>query len=135
MRVEESERADEAVKIAAETRDIRVSPEWFTSLTQIGRTVTERKWKDAKHWFRNRQKSHSHIKRAQYDLVLDTQGLDEEARWRQAQISHRCLQLKSKHALTDTFLKPIGNRVSDRCWGFDSRSLLDIHYIMFRCAT
>lgn len=77
MGVEANERANEAAKKAAETRGIQRCPERFTSLAHIGRTVTERKWKEAEHWFSNRYKSRYHIQRAKYNPALETQRSDE----------------------------------------------------------
>lgn len=37
------------------------------------------------------------------------------------------------HAVTGTFLRHIRNRESDRCFKCDSRSRIDVYYIMFRC--
>lgn len=37
--------------------------ERFTSLAHINRTITERKWKEAKHWFLTKHETRSHTTR------------------------------------------------------------------------
>lgn len=49
MDVEGNKKANEVVKEAAEAAGTRRYPEQFSSLTHIGRTITERKLKEAKH--------------------------------------------------------------------------------------
>lgn len=58
---------------------------------------------------------------------------DEEAMQRQTYVSHQYFQLKSGHAVTDTFLRYIENRGNGRCWECDFRSQIDVHHIMFIC--
>lgn len=64
---------NEVAKIVAVYRGIREYPEWFTSLAHIRRLVTERKWKEARHWFQSRHESHTHIKRDLNNPKLETQ--------------------------------------------------------------
>lgn len=77
--VQGKKRADEAVKMMAETRAISACPKQSTSLARIRRTVTERKWKEAKHWFQCRHEGCSHIQLGWYDSALEAQGPDEVA--------------------------------------------------------
>lgn len=51
MGVEGSENADEAAKEAAERVSMTKCPGRFAS-TDVGHTILERKWKEAKHCFR-----------------------------------------------------------------------------------
>lgn len=59
--VEGNEKADEVVKEAAERTDVRKYPERFTRLAHMGGTITERKWKEAKHWFKTENNKRSPI--------------------------------------------------------------------------
>lgn len=113
--VEGNERADEAAKAAAEAVGVRRCPERFTSLAHIGRTVTERKWKKAQHWFQKKHENRTHIHRARYEPTLDTQGPDETAMYGNARVARRYFQLKSGHAVTGSFLKRVGKRPNNEC--------------------
>lgn len=50
--VEKNERADEAAKNTVEKVDRKRYPEQFSSLAHIRRRISERKWKEAKEWFK-----------------------------------------------------------------------------------
>lgn len=76
MSVEGNEKADEAAKKAAEKPGIRQCPERFPSLAHEGRTITECKWKKARHWFRSRIDRQGPLERVEYDLALETQETD-----------------------------------------------------------
>lgn len=52
MRVKGNKKANEAAKKAAERVDTRRCPERFLSLTHVGCTILERKWKEAKNCFK-----------------------------------------------------------------------------------
>lgn len=89
MSVKGNKRSDEGVKVEVKTRGIRIFPKLFTSLVHIGRTVTERKWKEAKHSFWNRHESHSHIQAALHNSALEMLEPNKPAIRRQAHISHQ----------------------------------------------
>lgn len=133
MGVEGNERADEAAKAAAETLGARRCPERFALLAHINRTITERKWKEARHWFKTKHEAQPYTQRARYDPSLDTQGPDAEALGEAASTARRYFQLKSGHAVTGAFLRRIGKRDSDRCWDCTSRTRMDVHHVMYNC--
>lgn len=51
MGIDGNEKTDETAKKVAETNGTRGFPERFTYLSHMECTVTEQKWKEAKHWF------------------------------------------------------------------------------------
>lgn len=51
MSFKENEKADEAGNEAAKKNGIGRCPERLTSLAHVGRTISERKWREAKHRF------------------------------------------------------------------------------------
>lgn len=133
MSVECNENANGTAKMVAEARDIRACPEKFTFLTLIGRTVMEKRWKKAKHWFRARHEGPSLIQPVNYNPAPQTHRPNEAAMRRQAHISHWYYQSRSGYVVTSRFLKRLRKRESDHCWECNSRSRMDIHHIMFRC--
>lgn len=51
MRVEGNEKADESEKVVAVMSGTQGYPEQFTSQARVACTITNGKWKNAKHWF------------------------------------------------------------------------------------
>lgn len=76
MGIKGNEKADKVTKEAAERVSTQRCPEWFSSLTYISRTVTERKWTKAKHWFRTENNRRPTLQRTQYDQALESQEPD-----------------------------------------------------------
>lgn len=75
MGVEENERADEVAKETAERPGTRRCPERFTSLVYVGLMILERKWKQAKHWFRVENDRQHPLQRAGYNPALGSQDM------------------------------------------------------------
>lgn len=113
--IEGNERSDEAAKEAAEKAGTQRYPEQFVLLAHVGRTITVRKWKEPKHWFRTENDKRPPLQRSQYDPALKNQGPDTSALERGAQVSRRYLQLRSEHAIVGTYLQHIGKNETDRC--------------------
>lgn len=112
--VKGNKKTEKAAKKVAELPDTRRYPEHFVSLTNIGRTVTEGKWANARYWFRSRFHIQGPMQGATYDPALETQGSDKEAMDTIAQVSRRHNQLKSAHAVTGAYLLCIGKTESNR---------------------
>lgn len=106
---------DQATKEAVEKPSTIRSSDSFASLTDVRRTITERKWREARHWLRIRLDDQGTMQRARYNLVLEVQGPNEEAMDTMTQVSLRYFQLKSGHAVTGAYLHRIGKTDSDRC--------------------
>lgn len=60
--VELNEQADRTAKGTAECTGAKRCTERFASLAHINRTLTERRWKEGKHWFK-----------AKHDAILQVQ--------------------------------------------------------------
>lgn len=104
MGVEGNERADEAAMEPEEKAGIRRCPERFTVLTHVGRTISELKWKKAKHLFRGENDRCLPLQREWYYPALDCQGLNETAMQESAYVSRRYFQQRSGHAVMGTYL-------------------------------
>lgn len=87
MGVEGNEKADEKAKDAAERSGTRRFPERFASLAHVNCTITERKWKEAKHSFKMENNMRPPLQRARYDPALESQGPDIEAMMEPAYVS------------------------------------------------
>lgn len=133
--VKSNERTDRTVKTPAEGTGARRCAERFVSLAHINRTLIERKWEASKHWFKARYEGRTDLQPARYDTVLDTEGQDEEALREKTHIARAYYQLKSGDTVTDTYLKQIDRRDSDRCWECGSLAWMDIHHMLFTCQT
>lgn len=72
VEVEGNEQADKTGKLAAEGTGARGCTERFASLHNINLAIAETKWKEAKYWFRAKNKARPHMWCTQYDLVLST---------------------------------------------------------------
>lgn len=75
----------------AERPETRRCPKQFVSLAYVGPTITERKWKKARHWFRSRHDGQGLLQRASYDLSLMTKSPNKEEMGTAAQGFHRYL--------------------------------------------
>lgn len=89
--------------------------EQFASLTYIGRTVTEQKWKEAKHWFRTQNDRCTPLKTTHYYQALESQCHDTAAMERAAWVFRPYFQIKSGHAIMSTYLQRIGRAVTNLC--------------------
>lgn len=68
--VEGNEKTDEVAKEAAEMAGTLKCPEQFVSFAHVGRTITVRRWKEVKHWFRAENDRRPPLQRPRYVLVL-----------------------------------------------------------------
>lgn len=69
--VEENERVDKTAKEAAEDTGIRKSPGRFRYLAHMGRTIVDRKWKEANHWLKMENDRRPPLQGARYVLTLE----------------------------------------------------------------
>lgn len=76
MGVEGNGNADEVAKEAVERKGVRRCPERFTSLAHVRHTISKRKWKEEKQWFRMENDRRPTIKRAPYHPPLESQSPD-----------------------------------------------------------
>lgn len=102
----------------------------MASLAHIGRTITERKWKKVKYWFTAENNRSSQLQSVWYYSVLESKRLHMVAMEREPQVSRWYFQLKSGHAVMDTYLKPIGKTDTDQWWECTLRARMDTHYVM-----
>lgn len=93
MGIQGKEKADEVAKESSENVDTQRCPEQFASFTYVSRTVTKRKWKEPKHWFRMKSDRCPPLQRARYDPALESQEPDMAEIQKEAQISRRYYQL------------------------------------------
>lgn len=107
MGVERNEEVDEAAKEAPKRPDAQRYSERFSSLCHVGGTVTARKWKGAKHWFRAENGRGPSLQRALYEVALESLRLDIKAMKMAVLVSRRYFQLKPRHAVTGTYLDHI----------------------------
>lgn len=135
MDIKGNERSDEMAKDATERPGIRRCPEQFTSLAHLRRTITEQKWKEARHWLREENDRRLPLQTARYDLALGSQDPNVVAIERTAQVSRRYFQLNLGHAVIGTYLGPIGKTETNQCWESSSRAWMDMHHILFNCRT
>lgn len=122
MSVEGSKKVDEVAKKAAERTGTQRCPEQYVSLAHFGRTISQQKWKYAKHWFRAENKRCCPLQRALYDPSLKSQGPDKAVMDKVAQVSRQYFWLKSGHAVIGTYLHRIGKTEIDRCRECTSRA-------------
>lgn len=113
--VKGNERAEKAAKEAMEGTDIRRCTETIALIAHDRFTISERKWKDDNHWFREENDRDHPIEIVRYDPALESQGQDTEALKKAAYVSRRYFQQKSGHTITGTYLKYIGKAETDRC--------------------
>lgn len=95
MGVERNKNAYEVAKEATERPGTKGYPERFTSLTHVSRTDTERKWNEAKYWYRAENEMRSPLQRARYDPARGSQGPETEAMKTAVLVSQWYFHLKS----------------------------------------
>lgn len=134
MGVEGNKKADKVAEEAAEGPGVQRCPERFVSHANIGRTLSEKKWKEAMHWFRVGNARRPSLQRAKYDLALESKGQDTERIRMSALMSRPYFRSKSGHALRETDLHLIGKTVSDQCWKCTSKVRMDTHRVMLSCS-
>lgn len=76
MSVNGNENVNETGKGMTERTGIGRCPNRFTSLANVRRTISERKWNKAKHSFRMENEKPPPIQRLLYDPTLKNQGRD-----------------------------------------------------------
>lgn len=123
--------ADKPAKEATERTNTTRCPERFTLLTHIVRTMSERKWKESKHWFRTENDRRPPLQQARYDPTLECEGLDAAAMKEAAYVMRRYIQLKIGHTVTGTYLYLIGKVNTDRYWECTSEARIKAHHTMF----
>lgn len=106
---------DRTTKAAAGNTGVRRCTEQFASLTDINRTITEKKGKENKHWVKAKHEARQHVLRPRYNPNLDTQELRKVALYKKVYIARVYYQLKAGHAVTVIYHKLKGRTESDRC--------------------
>lgn len=135
MGVEGNEKANGAVKEAAERTARGSCPGRFTSLAHIGRTISERNWNEAKYLFRTENDRRLPPQKARYDPMLKSKGPDEVAMKEAVYVSKPFFQLKSGYAVMGTYLHCIGMTGTDRCWECSTQARIDPRQVLLDYST
>lgn len=108
MGVERNQRADETAKEAMEKDSRRRYHEEFASLAHVRRTISKRKWNEAKHWFKTKNDRRPLLQRARFVTALKSQDQDTAAMKKAAYVSRRYFQLMSGHDVMEAYHYLIG---------------------------
>lgn len=131
MGVEGNEKAHKMANETAEKAGTARYPECFPSLTHIGRKISERKWKVANDWFKMENNNCPPLQRARYDQALESENTDVAGMKEAVYVSKQYVQLKTRHAVTGTYLHLIGKVETDHCWECTTRAQMDTRNILF----
>lgn len=129
--IEGNEKADQAAKEAA--RGGVHCREKFTSLSNIVKLTTERKWKESRIWFREEYRKRSPTSRTTYKLLLNNKNMDKVVAGSWKALASRYFQLKSGHAFTNEFLHRIGKSDNNKCSFCSEASPQTVKHLMLEC--